>query len=101
MLVFKRIRGIWGIRGIIGINGIRGISRSHSHSHSLTITNTAIHNGGRPRRGRPPSWRRPKAASIVGDGEAVAVAVAAAYTPRTPCTYYTPYTPLYTHTRAA
>jgi hypothetical protein len=31
--------------------------------------------------------------SIVGDGEAVAVAVAPAYTPYTVYTYYTPYTP--------
>ena len=31
-------------------------------------------------------------ASIVGDGEAVAVAVAAAYTPYTPYTHYTHYT---------
>ena len=79
----------------MGIRGIRCISSSHSHSHchshSLTITN----NGGglRP---PPQRWvaasRRPTfVESIVGDGEAVAVAVAvaAAYTPYTPYTHYT------------
>ena len=83
--------------GIMGIRGIRGISssHSHSHSHSLTITN----NGGGlrppPQRwaaaSRPPTFVE----SIVGDGEAVAVAVAvaAAYTPYTPYTHYTHYTP--------
>ena len=79
--------------GIMGMRGIRGISSSHSHSHSLTITNNGFHKGGPPRSGGPPLWRRPKAASIVGDGEAVAVAVAvavaAAYTPYTPYTHYT------------
>ena len=80
----------------MGIRGIRCISSSHSHSHchshSLTITN----NGGglRP---PPQRWagasRRPTfVESIVGDGEAVAVAVAAAYTPYTPYTHYSHYT---------
>ena len=83
--------GIMGIMGIRGIRGIRGISSSHSHS--LTITNNGFHKGARPRSGRPPLWRRPKAASIVGDGEAVAVAVAvaAAYNLSTPYTHYTLY----------
>ena len=41
--------------------------------------------GGRPQAARSPLWRRPKAATIVGYGQAVivAVAVAAAYTPYT------------------
>ena len=45
---------------------------------------------------RPPPQRWPTfVESIVGDGEAVAVAVAvaAAYTPYTPYTHYTHYTP--------
>ena len=51
-----------------------------------------IHKGGGAPKAPHPLWRRPKAASIVGDGEAVAVAVAAAYTPYTPYTHYTHYT---------
>ena len=79
----------------MGIRGIRCISSSHSHSHchshSLTITN----NGGglRP---PPQRWaaasRRPTfVESIVGDGEAVPVAVAAANTLHTPYIHYTHY----------
>ncbi len=87
----------------MGIGGKRGISSSHSHS--LTITNNGFHEAKPPRDGGAPLWRRPKAASIVGDGKggaltvavavaaavAVAVAVAVAYIPYTSCTHYTLY----------
>ena len=50
-----------------------------------------LHKGGRTAFGGAPTFVE----SIVGDGEAVAVAlaVAAAYTPYTPYTHYTNYTP--------
>ena len=68
----------------MGIRGIRCISSSHSHSHchshSLTITNNGFHKGGPARSAGPPLWRRPKAASIVGDGEAANIAKTYAYT---------------------
>ena len=36
--------------------------------------------GGRPKATRPPLWRRPKAASIMGDGEAANIAKTQTYT---------------------
>ena len=47
-------------------------------SPSPTMESTKV--GAPPKAARPPLWRRPKAASIVGDGEAANIAKTYAYT---------------------